>query len=127
MRGGEDAVDNHSFCNRKSDEGAGTIWRRRKNSMDRQENLPETHGEKEYVQKLLEGVFLMLLCVIQSIPSFCPRDADTFLKFARAASRFSIISDASISGSGRLSRSVRLLSLSQKISKLVLSRAINSS
>ena len=48
-------------------------------------------------------------------------------RLSRPASRFSMISSASSSGSGRLSRSVRLLSLSQKMSRLVLSRASSSS
>ncbi len=45
-------------------------------------------------------------------------------KLSRPASIFSIISLARISGSGRLSRSARLWSLSQKMSRLVLSRAM---
>ena len=44
-------------------------------------------------------------------------------RLSTPASRFSMISSASSSGSGRLSRSVRLLSFSQKTSRLVLSRA----
>ncbi len=50
-----------------------------------------------------------------------------FLKLSSPASMFSMISLARISGSGRLSRSDKLLSLSQKISRLVLSRAMISS
>jgi hypothetical protein len=46
------------------------------------------------------------------------------LKLSNPASRFSIISAARSPGSGRLSRSARDLSLSQVISRLVLSRAI---
>ena len=49
------------------------------------------------------------------------------LKLFKPDSMFSIISLAKISGSGKLSKSVRLLSLSQKISKLVLSLASISS
>lgn len=49
--------------------------------------------------------------------------AATARKLASPASRFSIISPARSSGSGRLSRSARLLSFNQKISRLVLSRA----
>ncbi len=45
------------------------------------------------------------------------------LKLLSPDSKFSMISPANTSGSGKLSRSVRLLSLSQKISKLVLSLA----
>ena len=55
-----------------------------------------------------------------------PRLARTRRKLLRPASRFSMISSARSSGSGRLSRSVRLLSLSQKMSRLVLSRALRS-
>ncbi len=44
------------------------------------------------------------------------------LKLSTADSRFSIMSLANKSGSGRLSRSARLLSFSQVISRLVLSR-----
>ena len=51
----------------------------------------------------------------------------TFLKLAIPSSRLSIISAAISSGSGKLSRSVRLLSLIQKMSSLVLSRAMISS
>lgn len=43
------------------------------------------------------------------------------LKLSSPASTFSIISFASISGSGKLSRSARLLSFTQKISRFVLS------
>ena len=46
------------------------------------------------------------------------------LKLFSPASMFSIISFAKTSGSGKLSRSVRLLSLIQNISKLVLSLSI---
>lgn len=53
--------------------------------------------------------------------------AKTSRKLFSPASRFSMISSASSSGSGRLSRSVRLLSLSQNTSRLVLSRAFSSS
>jgi hypothetical protein len=55
------------------------------------------------------------------------RPAKTSRKLFNPASRFSMISSASSSGSGKLSRSVRLLSLSQKTSRLVLSRAVSSS
>ena len=51
------------------------------------------------------------------------KSASTSLKLFNPASRFSMISSASWSGSGRLSRSVRLLSFSRKTSRLVLSRA----
>ena len=51
----------------------------------------------------------------------------TALKLFNPASRFSMISSANTSGSGRLSRSVRLLSFNQNTSKLALSRAISSS
>ena len=57
----------------------------------------------------------------------CPSPCRTLRKLARPASRFSMISAARSSGSGRSSRSVRLLSLSQKMSRLVLSRAMISS
>ena len=53
--------------------------------------------------------------------------ANTSRKLFRPDSRFSMIPSASSSGSGRLSRSVRLLSLSQNPSRLVLSRAFSSS
>ena len=53
--------------------------------------------------------------------------ARTSRKLFSPASRFSMISSASSSGSGKLSRSVRLLSLSQNTSRLVLSRALSSS
>ena len=56
-----------------------------------------------------------------------PNPAKTSRKLLRPASRSSMISSARSSGSGRLSRSVRLLSLSQKMSRLVLSRALRSS
>ena len=49
------------------------------------------------------------------------------LKLFNPDSKFSIISLAKISGSGRLSKSVRLLSLIQKMSRLVLSLAMMSS
>lgn len=49
------------------------------------------------------------------------------LKLFNPDSKFSMISFAKISGSGRLSKSVKLLSLNQKISKLVLSLAMISS
>ena len=55
-----------------------------------------------------------------------PRPARTRRKLLRPASRFSMISSARSSGSGRSSRSVRLLSLSQKMSRLVLSWALRS-
>src|SRR5690606_15816640 len=51
----------------------------------------------------------------------------TSRKLFNPASKFSIISSARSSGSGRLSKSVRLLSFSQNRSRLVLSRASNSS
>jgi hypothetical protein len=51
----------------------------------------------------------------------------TSLKLARPAPKFSIISSANSSGSGRLSRSASDLSLSQEMSKLVLSLAMISS
>jgi len=51
----------------------------------------------------------------------------TSRKLARAAAMFSTISSTSTSGSGRLSRSVRLASFSHKISRLALSREIISS
>ena len=54
-------------------------------------------------------------------------DAKTDRKLSNPASRFSMISSARSSGSGRLSRSVRLLSFSQNRSRLALSRASNSS
>ena len=50
----------------------------------------------------------------------------TSRKPSSPACRFSMISSARASGSGRLSRSVRLLSLSQNTSRLVLSRAVSS-
>gem|GEM_PF-4136817 len=53
--------------------------------------------------------------------------AATSRKLAKPASRFSIISSASTSGSGRLSRSAKDWSLSQVMSRLVLSRAMISS
>ena len=56
-----------------------------------------------------------------------PNPSRTLRKLANPASRFWMISAATSSGSGRSSRSVRLLSLSQKISRLVLSRAMISS
>ena len=46
-----------------------------------------------------------------------------FFKLSNPVSMFSIISLAKISGSGRLSRPAKLLSLSQKISRFVLSLA----
>jgi hypothetical protein len=49
------------------------------------------------------------------------------LKLSNPTSKFSIISAARSSGSGRLSRSARDLSFSQVISRLVLSQAIISS
>ncbi len=49
------------------------------------------------------------------------------LKPAKPASRFSIISSAKTSGSGKLSKSARDLSFNQVISSDVLSRAIISS
>jgi hypothetical protein len=49
------------------------------------------------------------------------------LKLSSPASRFSIISAAKSSGSGRLSRSARDLSFCQVISRLVLSREVISS
>lgn len=48
----------------------------------------------------------------------------TVLKLSKALSIFSIISPISISGSGRFSKSIKLSSLSQKISKFVLSLSI---
>ena len=59
--------------------------------------------------------------------SDCRSPTSTSRKLLRPASRLSMISSARSSGSGRLSRSVRLLSLSQKMSRLVLSRALISS
>ena len=56
-----------------------------------------------------------------------PSPSRTVRKLSRPASRFSMISAARSSGSGRSSRSVRLLSLSQKMSRLVLSRVMISS
>ena len=50
------------------------------------------------------------------------KPASTSRKLLRPASRFSMISSARSSGSGRLSKSVKLLSRSQKMSRLVLSR-----
>ena len=58
-----------------------------------------------------------------SLPHHFPNFSIISLKLSSPASIFSIISVAKTSGSGRLSRSVKLLSLSQKISRLVLSRA----
>ena len=53
--------------------------------------------------------------------------ASTSRKLSRPASRFSMICSASSFGSGRLSKSIRFLSLSQKTSRLVLSQAVSSS
>lgn len=66
---------------------------------------------------------------------FCHIDYDFFplieamisRKFSSPASKFSTISTASSSGSGRLSRSAKDLSLIQVMSRLVLSRLIISS
>jgi hypothetical protein len=56
-----------------------------------------------------------------------PKSAAISRNCSRAASRSSTISWASTSGSGRLSDSSRLSSLSQKISRLALSRLMSSS
>ena len=53
----------------------------------------------------------------------CRDPASTSRKLFRPTSRFSMISSARSSGSGTVSMSIRLLSLSQKTSRLVLSRA----
>jgi hypothetical protein len=55
------------------------------------------------------------------------KEAIIALKLSSPASKFSTISNASSSGSGRLSRSARDLSFSQVMSKDVLSRAMISS
>src|SRR5579875_835476 len=55
------------------------------------------------------------------------RSAAIWENWSRAASRSSAISRAITSGSGRLAESSRLSSLSQKISRLALSRLISSS
>ncbi|GEM_PF-4728349 len=57
---------------------------------------------------------------------FSPKSAQMVLNCSRADSRFSVISLASKSGGGRFSESSRLSSLSQNISRLTLSRWINS-
>jgi len=59
--------------------------------------------------------------------SLSPIDSIISLKLLRPDSMFSIISLARISGSGRLSKSVKLLSLIQKMSRLVLSLSNTSS
>ena len=55
-----------------------------------------------------------------------PSSSATLRNCSRAASRFSTISAAIMSGAGNASTSSRLSSLSQKMSRLSLSRAINS-
>ncbi len=64
--------------------------------------------------------------IYRLIAHFMARLAATSRKLFRPASMLSMISSARTSGSGRLSRSARLLSLSQNISRLVLSRAMSS-
>ncbi len=53
-----------------------------------------------------------------------PTSSNISRKLFNPASIFSIISAAKTSGSGKFSKSIRLLSFSQKMSKLVLSRSM---
>ena len=94
--------------------------------------LPHPYSPKVYHYILLYPPFKTELNTVATLTlglrttpmhSYCLRFNIISLKLSIPDCKFSMISSASTSGSGRLSRSVRLLSFIQVMSKLVLSRS----